>query len=579
MRSPRIVNACKQPAIAGDDMHPARDVRPAEQFVRRVYEAIRNSTLWPHSALIVLFDEHGGFFDHVTPPPGVDPGDGPPSHNGFTFDQLGVRVPCIVISPWVKKNGIDHTHYDHTSVVATVTRNFGLRHLTDRDAAANDLLHLFSNKAPRSNTLASLQPFDTHALDPRNANTWLGDFTGAGDGLDEMLYFDGGLPSVTDGLHIGNTHDWWIGRWRNTPDPQRQNRMLWTLYPQFGGHPFNVSDTSKFAVYTGRFSGGTRLELIVYAYQTGQWWLARFVNGKLNWTQVATSVPPPFPGAQPKAYVGRFTTNTEADELAVYRPLNSTWTVGRLNGNTLTFGKAISGSQIGNLHNARIWAGDFAASGTSSLLVYQPRLIGGGAGSWWHLALDGSNPALTKLQPQPFGLPPELYQLANVPIWPGDFEGSNTTQLLAYTPAKKLWWAIYVSDNRFIVEQIGASLDDPDFHAGFPPLALTGNFDGNSKIQLMYYNRVRRWMIARMDTSDGLYLQIESADETNPYGDDTSAYPFWAGPISGDANNAAQLMFFSHYTGHWSLGTNQPHPNQSSTLTWTEGRHKPTATV
>jgi hypothetical protein len=75
---------------------------------------------------------------------------------GFRYDQLGVRVPALVISPHVGKGVIDHTLYDHSSALATVERLFGMKNLTERDKAANDLLHLLSADAPRTDTPATL---------------------------------------------------------------------------------------------------------------------------------------------------------------------------------------------------------------------------------------------------------------------------------------------------------------------------------------------------------------------------------------------------------------------------------------
>jgi phospholipase C len=137
----------------GNSMHPLDDVTRGEKLVKDVYEAIRNSPHWEESLLIVTFDEHGGFYDHVIPPPGVPPGDTITAgyvKKGFRFDQLGVRVPALVISPYIAKGVIDHTEYDHSSVLATVERLFGMKSLTERDKAANDVLHLLSLSEPRT---------------------------------------------------------------------------------------------------------------------------------------------------------------------------------------------------------------------------------------------------------------------------------------------------------------------------------------------------------------------------------------------------------------------------------------------
>jgi phospholipase C len=143
----------------GNSMHPLDDVTRGEKLVKNVYEAIRNSPHWEKSLLIVTFDEHGGFYDHVPPGSAVPPGDTVTEsyvQRHFRFDQLGVRVPAVVVSPYIRKGVIDHTDYDHTSILATVQRLFGMKSLTKRDSAANDLLHLLSLESPRTDAPTSL---------------------------------------------------------------------------------------------------------------------------------------------------------------------------------------------------------------------------------------------------------------------------------------------------------------------------------------------------------------------------------------------------------------------------------------
>src|SRR5262249_8379761 len=145
-----------------NDMHPPSDVRPGEALIKQVYETVRGSPVWNQSVFVVLFDEHGGFFDHVFPPgapAAVPPGDGAVDHSHqVQFNPLGVRVPAIVVSPWVGRNLIDHTVHDHTSLLATVEKLFGLSPLTQRDAAANDFLEVFSQISPRADTPQTLPP-------------------------------------------------------------------------------------------------------------------------------------------------------------------------------------------------------------------------------------------------------------------------------------------------------------------------------------------------------------------------------------------------------------------------------------
>ncbi len=120
-----------------NDMHPSHDVRNGERLIAQVYDALRggDATQWNETLLIVVFDEHGGFFDHVPPPSAVRP-DAATASNGFTFDRLGVRVPAILVSPLVAAR-VETRVFDHTSILATAKKVFGVpAFLTARDAAA-----------------------------------------------------------------------------------------------------------------------------------------------------------------------------------------------------------------------------------------------------------------------------------------------------------------------------------------------------------------------------------------------------------------------------------------------------------
>ncbi|RWW42116.1 hypothetical protein BHE74_00052355 [Ensete ventricosum] len=91
---------------AANDDHPSHDVANGQKMVKEVYEALRASPQWNESLFIITYDEHGGFYDHVaTPTVGVPSPDGitGPAPYLFGFDRLGVRVPTILISPWIKK--------------------------------------------------------------------------------------------------------------------------------------------------------------------------------------------------------------------------------------------------------------------------------------------------------------------------------------------------------------------------------------------------------------------------------------------------------------------------------------------
>jgi len=127
--------------VGGNSQHPLCAVSNGEDLLKRVYEALRKSPIWKSSALIILYDEHGGFYDHVVPPATVSPGDErryetwskSKSARGFQFDRLGVRVPAVVVSPYVAKGTVSSLTYDHTSVISTLSKRFGLGNLTERD--------------------------------------------------------------------------------------------------------------------------------------------------------------------------------------------------------------------------------------------------------------------------------------------------------------------------------------------------------------------------------------------------------------------------------------------------------------
>lgn len=144
----------------GTSQHPLDDVTRGERLIKEVYEAIRHSPHWETSMLIVTWDEHGGFYDHVPPAATVAPGDpmGDPDNNthGFDFTQLGARVPAVVVSPLIDQGMIDRTEYEHSSIPATVERLFGLPPMTNRDAQANDVIHLLSRETPRPDAPTSL---------------------------------------------------------------------------------------------------------------------------------------------------------------------------------------------------------------------------------------------------------------------------------------------------------------------------------------------------------------------------------------------------------------------------------------
>ena len=127
-----------------DSQHPTHSVTPGDEFLRRVYDALRsNQDIWPGTLLLITYDEHGGFFDREPPQRTVPPNDKMENEFGFAFDLLGVRVPAVVVSPYIPRGTVDDAVHDHTSIVRTVLDAFGIdERLTNRDEQATSVLAL-----------------------------------------------------------------------------------------------------------------------------------------------------------------------------------------------------------------------------------------------------------------------------------------------------------------------------------------------------------------------------------------------------------------------------------------------------
>ena len=144
------------------DEHPPHNVSYGEALIAKVYNAIRASSCWPRSLLIITYDEHGGCYDHAPPPVAISP-DGLGSF-GFNFDRYGVRVPAVLVSPWIPRGSIIRSApaglafnappypFDHTSIIATLRKLFSLGgKLTERDNVAPDLIPALSLPTPSNN--------------------------------------------------------------------------------------------------------------------------------------------------------------------------------------------------------------------------------------------------------------------------------------------------------------------------------------------------------------------------------------------------------------------------------------------
>ena len=164
-----LIGANISDATPGETEEDPQDMYYGEAWAYKVVQAILRSPAWPRTLLIYTYDEHGGYFDHVNPPPAVAPDDIPPNLQpgdpigGFTI--YGPRVPAIVISPYSRPGGVTTEVHDHTSILATIEAKWNLPALTLRDANAlpvTDFLD-FGTRAIRSRR----RSLDPHSPAPR----------------------------------------------------------------------------------------------------------------------------------------------------------------------------------------------------------------------------------------------------------------------------------------------------------------------------------------------------------------------------------------------------------------------------
>jgi phospholipase C len=156
---------------AKNDQHPPKSIGPGEELIAAVYNALRSgpTSQWLSTMLIITYDEHGGTYDHVPPPAAVPPD--AMNTTPFNFDRYGVRVPAVIVSPFVQPRTVLRPPagaaypYDHTSILATLRKRFSLgKPLTKRDEVAPDLesvlnLEQPTNLGPQSLTAADASWF------------------------------------------------------------------------------------------------------------------------------------------------------------------------------------------------------------------------------------------------------------------------------------------------------------------------------------------------------------------------------------------------------------------------------------
>ncbi len=133
------------------DMLETSNVLAGELLINDVYNAVRTGKHWDRTLLIITYDEHGGCYDHVPPPAAIPPYHGAPiGQQGFRFDRLGVRVPTVMVSPYIEKGTIISDTHEHTSILKFICDRWGLDPLTERDKNAASFAKVFNRKTPRT---------------------------------------------------------------------------------------------------------------------------------------------------------------------------------------------------------------------------------------------------------------------------------------------------------------------------------------------------------------------------------------------------------------------------------------------
>lgn len=150
-----------------NDQHPPTDIRAGEKLIADIYNMIKSSPVFDNTMFIITYDEHGGTYDHVSPPSGAKNPyeDERPGQDGFLFNRFGVRVPCVVINPYIKKGLIarpdGYTPFDHSSIIKTVQNCFNLEgYLTERDKAAPDFSCLLELENARKDDIPIVKPLE-----------------------------------------------------------------------------------------------------------------------------------------------------------------------------------------------------------------------------------------------------------------------------------------------------------------------------------------------------------------------------------------------------------------------------------
>jgi phospholipase C len=129
-----------------------QDIQVGERYIAQVVRTLMHAKTWKHTVLFITYDEHGGYYDHVPPPPAIAPDSIPPMLTATdvpgSFNRYGFRVPLLVVSPWARAGYVSRITQDHTSIAAFIERKWNLPAMTFRDANAHPMIDYFDFRKP-----------------------------------------------------------------------------------------------------------------------------------------------------------------------------------------------------------------------------------------------------------------------------------------------------------------------------------------------------------------------------------------------------------------------------------------------
>ena len=426
-------------------------------------------------------------------------------------------------------------------------------------------------------------------LEPSNANTWVGDFTG--DGQADLLYY------------LRSRRTWYLGSWA-------AGSLAWTQVGETGGFG-QVGDGRPF--WVGDFDGDGADELLCYFPGAGDWWLGDVSGTQLTWSMVGNTQKQfgqVFDGRP--FYPGRF-SGADATELLFYSPTDHNWWLGSWSGTGLSW--TFAGNTEGGA-NRLFWVGDFGADGQDILLMYVPGdgnwwegMYSAGQLQWWQVGntLGAARTAAATAAPpgtgilaqiqtlqsqlragaaergplvrqiltrraelasvrrqddltaaQPPTTWPNLGQVADGrPFYLGRFSQTDRIEVLFYSPGDSNWWLGTLGDE-LAWTFAGNTLSIGKLTDGRP--LWVGDFDGDGRDDLLMYAPAEGvwWVAAHTDGQ----LKWAPAGTTPTFGNVADGRPTWTGSF----NRKGQDQLFSYLSadGHCWLGG-----YDGTTLGWT----------